>query len=190
MTEAEAIKISSELRQKGIITAPGFPFEQSTKNELDRLMESGIFEFLPWDESMRNVRIFNSRIVKTVKGLKTSSPIEKSRLVVQGYKDQGKRMILTQSPTIQKSSQRAILALVPTLQKLGYFLFLRDIKQAYTRSRSYLLRDIRCWPSPEVIEAYGLAPDTIMHVINIKLYLLCNVCDSDKEKSLLGQSIT
>ena len=58
-----------------------------------------------------------------------------------------------------------ILTQSPTIQKLGYFLFLRDIKQAYTRSRSYLVRDILCWPSPEVIEAYGLAPDTIMHVI-------------------------
>lgn len=99
MTEDEAIQTSKELREKGLITSPGAPFEQSTKKELDGLAENGIFEFLPWDDSMKNIRIFKSRIVKTVKGLETSSPIEKSRLVVQGYKDQGKSMILTQSPS-------------------------------------------------------------------------------------------
>jgi len=35
-----------------------------------------------------------------VKGKTTDQPYEKSRLVIQGYADDGKKIILTQSPTI------------------------------------------------------------------------------------------
>lgn len=49
--------------------------------------------------------MFNSRIVREVKGKGTETPYKKSRLIIQGYNDEGKKMILTQSPTIQRSSQ-------------------------------------------------------------------------------------
>ncbi|RKF78793.1 hypothetical protein GcC1_052043, partial [Golovinomyces cichoracearum] len=55
MIEDEAIKTSTELRENGLITSPGVPFEQSTKKELDCHAENGIFEFLPWDDSMKNI---------------------------------------------------------------------------------------------------------------------------------------
>jgi hypothetical protein len=64
-------------------------------------------------------RIFKSRIVREIKGKATPTPFEKSRLVIQAYNDHGKEVILTQSPTIQRASQRLIIALAPTLIKLG-----------------------------------------------------------------------
>jgi hypothetical protein len=61
-------------------------------------------------------------------------PFEKSRLVVQAYNDEGKETILTQSPTIQRASQRVIIALAPSLAKDSskkISLSIRDITQAY-----------------------------------------------------------
>jgi hypothetical protein len=43
-------------------------------------------------------------MVNEIKGKATNAPFEKSRLVIQGYNDDGKEMILTQSPTIQRAS--------------------------------------------------------------------------------------
>ncbi|KAF2741747.1 hypothetical protein M011DRAFT_378710, partial [Sporormia fimetaria CBS 119925] len=72
----------------------------------------------------------------------TMAPYEKSRLVVQGYNDEGKRDILTQSPTIQRSSQRLILALSPALLNRGMFVELRDITQAYPQAQTELFRTV------------------------------------------------
>ena len=56
---------------------------------------------------------FKARFVDEVKFAGTDKAYyEKSRLVVQGYDDRGKKEILTQSPTIQRASQR-ILAIWP-----------------------------------------------------------------------------
>ena len=87
------------------------------------------------------MRIFKSRIVNEVKG-KTTTPYEKSRLVVQGYADDGKEIVLTQSPTIQRASQRLIIALTPSLRMVGMKLWLRDITQAYVQSDDHLQRTI------------------------------------------------
>lgn len=54
-------------------------------------------------------RFFNSRFVGEIKHEGTERAFEKSRLVVQAYNDQGKSIVLTQSPTIQRLSQRLIL---------------------------------------------------------------------------------
>jgi hypothetical protein len=47
-------------------------------------------------------------MVYEIKGKTTVKPYEKSRLIMQGYKDDDNRTILTQSPTIQHASQRLI----------------------------------------------------------------------------------
>ena len=84
-------------------------------------------------------------MVREVKGKNTEQPREKSRLVVQGHNDHEKRFILTQSPTIQRCSQRLLIALAPTLVKeYGMTLALRDITQAYTQSHTPLNREFWC----------------------------------------------
>lgn len=57
-------------------------------------------------------------MVREVKG-QNEKLYEKSRLVIQGYNDVGKEAILTQTPTIQRVSQRIITALAPSLAKMG-----------------------------------------------------------------------
>jgi hypothetical protein len=90
---------------------------------------------------MPNARLFGCRLVREVKGT-AAAPYEKSRLVVQGHSDLEKISLLTQSPTIMRCSQRLILAITPSLKRLGMLLMLRDISQAYTQSATELLRDV------------------------------------------------
>jgi hypothetical protein len=129
------LELSLKLRRDGIITDPGLPFQASDKKEIDSLVARGVFAFEQFDDSKHGgERIFKSRIVREIKGKATPTPFEKSRLVIQAYNDYGKEVILTQSPTIQRASQRLIIALAPTLMKLGMTLWIRDITQAYTQS--------------------------------------------------------
>jgi len=124
--------LTLKLRQDGIITTPGEPFEQSDITEINDLIAREVFHFIKFNPKVHgNQRIFKTRLVREVNG-KNIKPYEKSRLVVQGYGDEEKETLLTQSPTIQRMSQRLILTLGPSLIK--YFSAkgeLRDITQAY-----------------------------------------------------------
>lgn len=114
---------------------------------------------------MQGIRLFRSRFVDETKGKATNIPYEKSRLVIQAYNDQGKTEILTQSPTIQRVSQRLIIAITPSLLRLNIYLYLylREITQAYVQSTTTLNRLILAKPPKEI--ACSLPPDTIMRVL-------------------------
>lgn len=128
------LDLSIQLRLDGTITGPGPPFQAADKKEIDDLLTRGVFAFEQYDELKHGrERIFKSRIVRQIKDKETPTPFEKSRLVIQVYNDFGKEVILTQSPTIQRASQRLIIALTPTLLKLGMALWVRDSTQAYVR---------------------------------------------------------
>jgi hypothetical protein len=87
------------------LTNPILPaFTESRRKEINGLLEKGVFETVNISDVPEGVRIFNSRFVDEVKNAGTDKAFEKSRLVVQAYNDQGKDLILTQSPTIQHVS--------------------------------------------------------------------------------------
>ncbi|CCU76925.1 integrase and RNaseH domain-containing protein [Blumeria hordei DH14] len=162
--EKSDFKLSLELGRQGKIITPGQPFEASDKQEIDSLIEKGVFKFEKFDTNKHgSTRIFKSRIVREVKGKTSITPYEKSRLVIQGYNNRGKKIILTQSPTIQQASQRLIIALTPTLQKQQMELWLRDISQAYTQSTTKLNRVVLAELPIEIKHLYPL--DTIMVII-------------------------
>jgi hypothetical protein len=71
-------------------------------------------------------------MVNEVKSKGINFPYEKSRIMIQGYSNDGKKMMLTQFPTIQRASQRVILAVASFLLKQEMHLWLRNIIQAYT----------------------------------------------------------
>jgi len=90
--EQNDIDLATELRAAGKITTPGKPFEQSTKEEIDALIARSVFRFELYNlHEHGRTRIFKSRIVNEVKGKTTDYLYEKSRLVVQGFNDDGKR---------------------------------------------------------------------------------------------------
>jgi hypothetical protein len=158
-------ELSLKLRKEGQITVPGRPFEASDRQEIDNLIDRGVFRFEQYDHIKYNgTRIFKSRLVREIKGKTTNAPYEKSRLVIQGYQDDGKDVILTQSPTIQRASQRVIVALTPSfIQVRKMSLWLRDISQAYTQSTTELNRTILAQLPKEI---QHLHPEgTIMVVI-------------------------
>ena len=142
--EEQSQEESKRLRKSGVITTPGKPFETSDKAEIDALIQRGVFRFEMFDPKTHGgERIFKSRMVQEVKGIGSDSPYEKSRLVIQGYADAGKDQILTQSPTLQRASQRLILSIAPALQKeFKLDIWIRDVKQAYTQSKTDLVRPI------------------------------------------------
>jgi hypothetical protein len=160
-------QLALKLRQEKKITTPGEPFELSDKEEIDALISNGVFRFERYDATKHgDTRIFKSRLVREVKGKATDTPYEKSRLVIQGYQDDGKAMILTQSPTIQRASQRLIVTLAPSLMKLPnreISLWLRDITQAYVQSQTKLNRIVLAHPPKEIAHVYP--EGTIMVVV-------------------------
>ncbi|KAI0990852.1 hypothetical protein K3495_g17335, partial [Podosphaera aphanis] len=145
--EKADLELSIKLRDEGIINTPGKPFELSDREEFESLIKNGVIKLEKFDQTKHgNVRLFNSRLVREIKGKGTDSPYEKTRMVVAAWGDEGKSEILTQSPTLQRASQRLIAAISPSLLKLkqaGFSnmgIWLRDISQAYTQSTSMLNR--------------------------------------------------
>jgi hypothetical protein len=161
--EEQDRKLSLALRQQGKITTPGEPFEASDKAEIDGLIDNDVFRFEQYDSTVHKAQIFKSRLVREVKGKETDTPYEKSRLVVQGFGDNGKGVVLTQAPTIQRASQRLIMALAPALMSKDASLWLRDITQAYVQSTTKLNRTILARLPIQLQQRYP--PDTIMVVI-------------------------
>jgi hypothetical protein len=83
------------------------------------LVAREVFAFEQFNDSKhREKQIFKSQIVQEIKDKATPTSFEKSRLVIQAYNNHSKEVILTQSPTIQRASQKLIIALAPTLIKL------------------------------------------------------------------------
>lgn len=162
--EASDRELAIKLRREGIIKTAGEPFEASQKLEIDGLTSRKVFELIKWDpEKYKGVRIFNSRMVNEVKGKETDTPYEKSRLVIQEYNDEGKEIILTLSPTIQRASQQLIMALAPLMFQFKNFgLYIRDVKQAYTHSETMLNRLILAKLPRELTNLYP--SDTIMKI--------------------------
>lgn len=118
-------------------------FTASRQKELNGLLEKGVFKVVKLTDVPSGVRLFNSRFVDEVKHPGTDKAYEKSRLVVQAYNDHEKELVLTQSPTIQRISQRLILC-IAAMGK--HDLYLRDISQAYVQSATTLNRDFYVRP--------------------------------------------
>ncbi|KDN61365.1 putative conserved hypothetical protein [Colletotrichum sublineola] len=67
-----------QLRTTGIIATPGEPFEESTKREINALIDRGVFEIITYDRFVHKERVFKSRIVNEVKDKTTNKPYKKS----------------------------------------------------------------------------------------------------------------
>jgi hypothetical protein len=137
-------------------------FSASRQKEITGLLEKGVFKITKLTDVPQGVRLFNSRFVDEVKNAGTSKAFEKSRLVVQAYNDQGKELVLTQSPTIQRVSQRLILCIAA----IGHHkLYLRDISQAYVQSTTNLNREFYVRPPRELQNELGLGEDAVLQVL-------------------------
>ncbi len=116
-----------------------FTFADSRRKEINDLLKRQVFEIITISEMLKNVRIFNFRFVDEIKHSDTSQAYEKFRLMIQTYNDHEKTLILTQASTIQRMSQRIILVIAASISE-NHHLYLRDITQTYTQSKSSLNR--------------------------------------------------
>ena len=137
-------------------------YTNSRQKETLGLLEKDVFEVIP--QAPKGVRIFNSRFVDEIKNPGTEKAFAKSRLVVQAFNDQEKDLVLTQSPTIQRISQRLILCLA-TLQEQATGLYLRDISQAYVQSTTSLNRNFYIYPPRELADIIDLPKGAILKVV-------------------------
>ncbi|KAI1001416.1 hypothetical protein K3495_g6784 [Podosphaera aphanis] len=138
-------------------------FKESRRKEINGLLEKGVFEVVQGCIVPAGTRIFNSRFVDEVKFKGTDKAFEKSRLVVQAYNDHGKDFVLTQSPTIQRVSQRLIVCMASCIPDTN--LYLRDISQAYVQSTTKLNRDFYIRPPPELKAELGLEEKVLLKVV-------------------------
>ena len=94
--EQSNLKLSKQLRLKGKITTLSELFKESMKVKINTLIISRVFEFVKYRLQLyRNTRIFSLRLVNKIKG-KNTKPYKKSRLVIQGFNNKEKRLILTE----------------------------------------------------------------------------------------------
>src|SRR6266700_327007 len=99
--EKADFKLAKQLQKESRITTPRAPFQASDKQEINSLIIKGVFKFKKYDPTKFNrVCIFKSRMVNKIKGKATDTPFKKSRLVIQGYNNNGKEVIFMQSPMI------------------------------------------------------------------------------------------
>jgi hypothetical protein len=139
-------------------------YEDSRQSEIAGLLEKGVFTVTSRANVPEGVRIFNSRFVDEIKNKGTENELKKSRLIVQAYNDENKHVVLTQSPTIQRISQRIILS-IAAIETETTGLYLRDISQAYVQSTTLLNRDFYVNPPRELAKHLNLRDDSVLKVV-------------------------
>ena len=100
----------------GISTFQSSPqFQASRLKEITGLLEKKVFEIIHRKNISANARIFNSWFVDEIKHSGIDKAFEKSRLVIQTYNNIKKDLVLTQTFTIQRISQRLVVCLAAVL---------------------------------------------------------------------------
>src|SRR6266571_8376200 len=94
--EKADFKLAKQLQKEGRITTPRAPFQVSDKQEINSFITRGVFKFEKYDPTKFNgVYIFKSRMVNEIKGKANDATFKKLRLIIQGYNNDGKEVILT-----------------------------------------------------------------------------------------------
>ena len=140
-------------------------FLASRQKELLGLLEKGVFQITNIQDVPPGARVFGSRFVDEIKAKGTDKAFEKSRLVVQAYNDDQKTTVLTQSPTIQRMSQRLLLCIAAMKLDTSTGLYLRDISQAYVQSITKLNREFYVRPPRELANQLGIEKDSVLRVV-------------------------
>ena len=104
------------------------------------------------------------QFVDEIKNPRIDTTFEKSRLVVQAYNNEEKDLVLNQSPTIQRVSQRLILC-IAAMGLHDSHLYLRDILQAYVQSATKLNREFYVRPPRELQDKLGIGKDSVLKVL-------------------------
>ena len=89
------IKLSLKLRNENKITIFKILFKASQKQEINGLIIRRIFNLIEFDPiKYISIRIFNSKLINEIKGKIINNLYEKSKLIIQGYNNEKKEIIL------------------------------------------------------------------------------------------------
>ena len=136
------------------------------QKEITKLLKKEIFEIVvDYQNVFSNNRILNFCFVDEKKHSDIDKAFEKSRLMIQTYNDEEKTLILTQSSTIQRISQRFIICLAVVLQDTNTKLYFRNIVQTYVQFSSKLNRDFYIRSSEELINMLDVDQNCILKII-------------------------
>jgi hypothetical protein len=171
-TTAESFKRDRERSRKhfvqinyNYINAKVSQYTDFRQKEIAELLKTEVFRTIKTEDISIEERVFNSRFVDEIKHLETERAFEKSRLVIQTYNDLNKNLILIQTSSIQRVSQRLIVCLTIMLEKRDINIYLRDITQAYIQSKSDLNRNFYIRSSSKLIKLLDASLDCILKVI-------------------------
>ena len=133
------------------------------QKEISELLKKKIFKLINHAEVFFDARIFNFRFVNEMKNAGTKKIYEKSRLMMQTYNDQIKGLVLTQSPTIQRVSQRLIICLANIISNSK--LYLRNVTQTYVQSNTALNRDFYIRSSMKLAKLLNAKKNCIFQIM-------------------------
>lgn len=91
---------------------PQLNFTDSPRKELPSSIRKVVLKIVKPDNVPPGMRIFNSHFIDQMNHACTADAFEKSRFVVQAYKDDDKTLALTHSPMVQRVRQSLLLCLV------------------------------------------------------------------------------
>ena len=125
-------------------------FSHARRKELNGLMQRRCLSIVPLKYA-KGHRIYGTRFDDRVKFKGQPQEYLKSRLILQGYDDKG-HGLLTNAPTVPRSSQRLLLAIAAILCSPPYeiSIYTRDITQVYTQSEIPVRRQIYARPPKEL----------------------------------------
>ncbi len=138
-------------------------FAASRQKEINDLIEKSVFQSVNKNDVSCDVRLFNSGFVNEIKHFEIDKAFEKSRLVIQTFNDQNKNLILIQSSTIQRVSQRLIICLIAVLSNMN--LHLRNITSTYVQSITSLNRDFFVHSSVKLIKHLDIDSHSILKIV-------------------------
>ena len=147
--------------------SPRTPYAESRRKKINDLLNKKVFDVIILINMFSEIRLFNFRFVDEIKNSEISAAFEKSRLMIQIINDRKKKMIMTQSFTIQDMNQRLILILTAIIDHGLYF---RNIFQAYVQSAISLIKKFYIRFSIEL----GLKSDHVFKIIK-SLYKVSEV---------------
>jgi hypothetical protein len=140
-------------------------FISSRQKKIFDLLERKIFKIINKKNVSLDTRIFNSRFVNDIKHDDIDKTLKKSRLVIQTYNNINKKLILTQTSTIQQVNQRLIICLAVVFRDMK--LYLRDIIQIYVQSNSKLNRNFYIRSSSKLIKLLNASFDCVLKLVKL-----------------------
>ena len=139
-------------------------FQKSSKEEMKGLVDRGSYKVVNKTEIPKGATIVKSRVQHSIKFDTNGNKKYKTRLVIQGDKDPDKGSVVTEAPTVLRSSVRMILTIS---QSFKFSIWSRDVKQAFIQSKDPLGRSLYIKPpkKPDILKLLGKAPNSYLHAL-------------------------